>query len=327
MVVGAVSRVTGMPTHAELFELAHQAHVNWQVDRPLIDKFNHSDLKVALKLLGGEIEELNGGDKTGIFSAANIENDHRLREDYRQQEIADIIIFAMTSFDELGQEINTAGIYEGAQRVASSLNFDLVKPGRPMDYPKALSPEKNQIYLELRQRLNIEADFLLSYDGAQPELLQVVLENVLIYAVAMHSLLGVDSGRAVLEKVARNMLKYPAQMFELPEGNLSPEALEREYDQRRAEAARIFDGELGEYELIDGKYQPLDRSKQAVLDPENVIIDRPKTGTNAFYQRPEIITYERGEVRQIGILYRAIAQVIASTYGYSVKVSNLLNRD
>lgn len=315
-----------MSSHYESFDLAHQAHLNWQVDRPLIDKFNHSDLKVALKLLGDEIEELNGGDHTGIFSEENIKADHRLREDYRQQEIADIVVFAMTSFDELGLEIPTDRIYDQAEEVASHFNFKIVEAGLAMKNPAALTEAQNDAYLSLRALLNHEADFLLSYEESKRDLLPVVLENVLVYAVAMHSLIGVDTGKAVLEKVARNMLKYPAAMFALPEEELDVYELEKTYHEKRAEAATLFDGPKQEYELIDGEYQVLDRSRQVALNPDNVIEDRPKTGTTEFYAPQEHEQVVLGELRQIGIFYRAMAQVVASTYGFSVKVSSLLSR-
>lgn len=318
-----------MSTRLELFQAAHQAHIDWQVDRPLIDKFNHSDLQVALKLLGGEIEELNGGDKVGIFSKKNIEHDHRLREDYRQQEISDIIVFAMTVFDEMGIEVPAEAVYQQATAITHLFNFQMVDQDKPMSQPEPLTEKQNRLYGILKGRLNNQASLLktsfASGSGENHAELKAALTNILAHAVAMHSLLGVDSGRAVLEKVARNMLKYPAWMFGLPEEDLTLEELEKLYHEKRSEAADLFDGPEAEYQLINGEYRPVDRGKEAILDPDNLIVGRPKTGTTEFYGQPEeVAKHDHSEARPIGIWYRAAAQVIASTYGFSVKVNNLL---
>jgi hypothetical protein len=307
-------KLAGMSSHQEQFQAAHQAHVDWQTDRPLIDKFNHSDLKVALKLLGDEIEELNGGDHAGIFSGENIEKDHRTREDYRQQEIADILVFGMTAFDEMGLEIPTTNIYEKVAKIAAEFHFSLPEVGKPMARPEALNVDQNDVYQLLRELLNDEAKFLLNYDDSKREQLPTILEDVLAYAVAMHSLIGVDSGKAVIEKVARNMIKYPASKFALPEGDLSPEQLEAFYHRQRALCATEFDGEY---------VKELDEHTGEEKSGKG---ERPKTGTTEFYSPLEESKVELGELRQIGIWYRAAAQIIASTYGFSVKVSSLLKR-
>lgn len=303
-----------MTSHQEQFQAAHQAHVDWQTDRPLIDKFNHSDLKVALKLLGDEIEELNGGDHSGIFSSTNIEADHQTREDYRQQEISDIIVFGMTAFDEMGLEIPTANIYKKAAKIADEFKFTLPEAGKQMARPEALDNDQDDVYQLLRELLNDEAKFLLNYDDEKREQLPMILEDVLAYAVAMHSLMGVDSGKAVIEKVARNMIKYPAFMFALPEGDLAPEELEAFYHQQRALCATLFDGEF---------VKEIDEFTGEEKEGKG---ERPKTGTSEFYSPQVESKVELGELRQIGIWYRAAAQIIASTYGFSVRVSSLLKR-
>jgi len=304
-----------MSSRHELFQAAHKAHIDWQTDRPLIDKFNHSDLKVALKLLGDEIEELNGGDHAGIFSADNIQKDHQTREDYRQQEVSDILVFGMTAFDEIGLEIPTASIYKKVASIANEFGFNLPEAGKPMERPEALSDDENKIYESLKHLLNKEAEFLFSYDDSKKDQLPEFLENLLAYGVAMHSLIGVDSGKAVIEKVARNMVKYPASMFALPEGEMTLEELEKYYHTQRDLCATLFDGEF--IKKIDEETGEEEKGKG----------ERPKTGTSEFYQPLSTEKIELGELRPIGIWYRAAAQIIASTYGFSVKVSSLLNRN
>lgn len=285
-----------MLTHVENFHQAHRGHQMWQQDRPLIDKFNHLSVEDSLELLTGEIEELNGGDKTGVFAKKNIERNHRTREDYRQQEISDILIFAMGTFDSLGAEIPAESTYSRAEDLAHQLKFELVEPGRPMTNPKALNWWQNRKYLRLRQLLNDQVEFLVNHkDDHDHEELKEVLENVLVYAVAMHSLIGVDSSKAIFEKLARNMLKYPAFMFMLSEAEkLLPDSeLRKLYKEWRFQAADLFDGPQ---------------------DPKTE--ERPKTGTGEFYtQEPEL-----------GLFYQAWTKIVATTYGFSAKVKSLLNR-
>jgi hypothetical protein len=295
-----------MSNFSESFHQAHRAHINWQEDRPLIDEFNHSDIRVALDLLYDEIDELNGGDEVGLFSKDNIREDHVLREDYRQQEISDIIVFVFTAYDKLGEEVDMASVESRVTALAGEYQFNIPEPALGQFPPKALTEPKNDVYKTLRQKLNDEAEKVKAFNpetDTQESLIQS-LESILVYTVAMHSLIGVNSSKAVMEKIARNIIKYPANRFAMPEGDLTDEELKAHYDAERTACSEEFEGEY---------------------DPE--LGDRPKTGTTEFYVVPEPIEYEPGEARQIGIWYRAAAQIIASSYGFSVRVSNLLNRN
>lgn len=279
----------------ENFIFSHQQHVNWQVDRPLIDAVNHSGIEGDLKLLLGEIEELNGGDKLGIFSKENIKKNPDVREDYRQQEISDIIVFAMTTFDELGVKISWENIEVEIDCLMVEYGFSAPPENMVMGKPPALDAAGNEIYLKLRGFLNDEAQILKDFGAKNLEQLPRILEKILVYCVAMHSLIGVDSAAAVLEKVARNMIKYPAALFALTaEEKLLPiEVLQVRYDLLRAACAADFDG---------------------AKDPETGA--RPKTGTGKFYgenKLPEADLAD-GETRKIGILYRAAAALIAKGY-------------
>jgi hypothetical protein len=307
-----------MLTFSESFHQAHRAHQNWQIDRPLIDKFNRSELNVALGLLSGEIDELNGGDETGIFTHENFAKNPAIKSDYRQQEISDIMVFAMTSFDEIGVEMDTEEIYARANAWADGYSFDIVEPDQTVFPLKALSTEADQTYELLKTKLNEQAAIIAAYEGGETSKVEKALENILVYCVAMHSLLGVDSGRAIMEKVARNMLKYPAYLFKLTQEQMlwSDDKLEELYDEQRGIGATEFDGPKMDIEVVkeDGE--------------KKKIFDRPKTGTIKYFSPQEISNYEHNpeQVRQIGIWYRAAAQIIASTYGFSIKVSNLLSR-
>lgn len=310
-----------MSNFSESLQRAHKAHVNWQKDRPLIDIFNHSDIQVALDLLSGEIGELNGGDDTGVFNHENIK-DSAIRSDYRQQEISDIVVFALTSLDKLGVDIDLGEVEARVSVLADGYGFSMVDAEDTLFPPPALEDKHEATYEMLNGKLNEEAAKIAAFDveiGRQEDL-QRALESIVVYCVAMHSLLGVSSGKAVMEKIARNMLKYPAFMFQMtPEEMIMDEDELRElYNKRRARCATDFDGPKMDIEILDAT-QP---------SGTKTVYDRPKTGTTEFYQTPEMIEdYDPGEVRQIGIWYRAAAQVIASTYGFSVKVSNLLNRN
>ncbi|MDH5532885.1 MAG: hypothetical protein OEX81_00460 [Candidatus Pacebacteria bacterium] len=307
-----------MLSKIESFHHAHQAHRDWQIDRPLIDKFNRSELKVALGLLSGEIDELNGGDHTGIFTKKNFEKFPAIESDYRQQEISDIIVFAMTSFDEMGESINTQEIYAKAEAWSDAYSFNIVTPEDTTIPPEAFTDDQNKIYELLKVKLNEQAAVIAAYEGGETHGVSQALESILVYCVAMHSLLGVDSGKAIMEKIARNMIKYPAHLFQLPKEDMSPDELEAYYHKVRGECATEFDGPVMEQEVSNEDGSEIE-----------TIFDRPKTGTTEFYSPQQIIEYEHNpdEIRPIGIWYRAAAQVIATSYGISVKVSDLLNRN
>jgi len=272
-----------MQTSQESFHQAHQAHRDWQVDRPLIDKFNRSELKVALGLLSDEIDELNGGDRTGIFTKDHFKEDPAIESDYRQQEISDIMVFAMTSFDELNEEMDLDRIYSRASSWAYEHSFKIVSPEDTILPPQALSEEANQTYELLKIQLNEQAEIIANYDGGDTTQVAQALESILVYCTTMHSLLGVDSGKAIIEKVARNMLKYPAYSFILPEGEIDSDQLEEYFHKVRKACATEFDGEY---------------------DPD--LGDRPKIGTTKFYSPQEISEYDLDQDREMGILYRAL---------------------
>lgn len=310
-----------MSNFSESFQRAHEAHINWQKDRPLIDKFNHSDIQVAIQLLYGEIEELNGGDDTGVFNHDNIK-DAAIRTDYRQQEISDIIVFAVTAYDKLGVNVDHGEIEARVRVLASNHDFSMISSQDSKFPPAALANKHEVTYEMLKKGLNQEAAKIAAFDvetGNREDLVKA-LEGILVHCVAMHSLLGVNSGKAVMEKIARNMIKYPAFMFQMTEEELLMDDVDLKelYDTRRAECATDFDGPKMNIEVTDDS-QP---------SGKRTVYDRPKTGTTDFYTMPELIeNYQPGEQRRIGIWYRAAAQIIASSYGFSVRVSNLLNRN
>jgi len=283
-----------MQTSKESFHQAHKSHRDWQIDRPLIDKFNRSELKVALGLLSDEIDELNGGDHTGIFTKENFKKNPRIKSDYRQQEISDIMVFAMTSFDKLDMKIDADQIYARANAWANEHSFQIVSPEDTLLPPQALSGEADQTYELLKKKLNEQAAIISNYDGGDTTQVAQSLESILVYCTAMHSLLGVDSGKAIMEKVARNMIKYPAFMFKLPIKDMTAEELEAHYHRVRKESATEFDGKF---------------------DPE--LGDKPKTGTSEFYAPQEILEEENDpdQQRELGILYQALAQTRSTHYG------------
>lgn len=262
---------------SELFNFAHFSHKKWQEERPLIDMFNHSELKVTLGLLSGEIDELNGGDTVGIFSKINIEDDHLLREDYRQQEVSDIVIFLMSIFDELGETINIESIYNRAEVLSGEHGFGLVSSDETTFSPKAMEDDQNITYGILKDGLNKYANIISQYDTRSRDRGHLInaLEGILVHCVATHSLIGVNSAKAVLEKVERNHIKYPAFMFQLTEAEmlLSDDELKILYDERRAQCATDFDGPVMDIEVDD----------DTAPSGKNIIKERPKTGTTEFY--------------------------------------------
>lgn len=285
-------------TPAEFFNYAHFSHRKWQLERPLIEENN--TFAEVLDLLGPEIDELNGGDKEGVFSKDNIKSDHGLREDYRQQEISDIIIFVMSVFDTMDRKIKVEEVFSKSGQLLNNYELSLATPEQTQLPPQALSDSENETYLILRQELNNQAELLKQFDQqtGNREYLTQILEEVLVYCIAMHSLMGINSSKAVLEKVERNHIKYPEQFFQKSEG--------QSYSDKRKEVNRNFNTERF---------------------PGGEIGDRPKAGTYEYYYGyKEKLTDELSERHQIGLFYQSIAKLIASTYGFSVKVSNLLKR-
>lgn len=291
-----------MQTSIESFHQAHQSHKDWQADRPLIDKFNRSELSVALGLLSGEIDELNGGDRTGIFTKDHFKENPATKSDYRQQEISDIMLFTILSCDEIGVEVDSEEIYTRASAWANDYSFNLVEPDQTVFPPKALTTEADQIYDLLKTKLNEQAVVIAAYEGGETSEVEKALVSILVYCVAMHSLLGVDSGKAIREKVARNMLKYPAHLFKLPEGEMRAGELGAHYNKLRGECATEFDGPKMNIEVADG------------VGGKKNIFERPKNGTTEFYSPQEISDYDHDpdQVRQMGILYRALTNNIAN---------------
>lgn len=287
-----------------LFKTAAEAANNWKKDRPLIASVD-TGINTT-KLLVDEVGELNGGDKMGVFSEEEIAKDPATKADYRQQEISDIIFFSMSLHDVLGKEINIEGLYDRLLELSAELDVEVVSSDVIMSRPDGRSESKEETYQVLKERLNVEATAITTLmenvkneaDIDVNSLLEKV-ENAVVYAMAMQSILGVNSPRAVLEKVAKNALKYPAHQFQLPEGKFSPEELMNVYLERRKVSNNEFEG---------------------VVDPTTG--ERPKKGTTDLYSPQPVVIYDRSSWKnysEIGPIYQSLAWIVAQSIGLKMR--------
>lgn len=82
---------------------------------------------------------------------------------------------------------------------------------RPGDLAKSISIEAAEL-LELFQWTNSSLEDVRA-DAEQIERIKSELADVLIYALDMSVLLGLDTGELVLEKLEKAKKKYPAELF------------------------------------------------------------------------------------------------------------------
>lgn len=191
------------------------ANRHFEEDRPLLKAFNHTNISHVIEMLNGEISELNGLDKSGYFSV--LEN----REDYRQQEVADIVLFALTAYDKVALEPSESRIWQRSSEFASLLEINVVTESTVLqEVPLFIDVQATQNYEVLKRMINQERvalDATLEVDFADEakknKLIQWHLDEIMAISFCLYYLMGLHPGRAVLEKVARNMLKYQAQWF------------------------------------------------------------------------------------------------------------------
>lgn len=82
---------------------------------------------------------------------------------------------------------------------------------RPGDLAKSISIESAEL-LELFQWTNLSLDEVKN-DKKKIEEIKKELADVLIYCLDMSVLLGIDTGKIILEKIKQIEKKYPAHLF------------------------------------------------------------------------------------------------------------------
>lgn len=229
---------------------ALQAHNNdFRVDRPLLHWHNRQSLgrdelgnvtggTELVSLLKGEIAELNGYDKEGFF-AEKVDN---RREDYRQQELSDLILFMAEISDAHELGIEEATIKRASAAVAAELEIAVVPDETPLRPVKAFNEVEEEKYQLIKDLLNEQAQDLERFVMMGPLEKKHSIETLFSIIYVAFYLLGVSPIRAAFEKLARNILKFPHKKFALPEG-LSQTELRALYKTSIHEGKVLFDGE------------------------------------------------------------------------------------
>lgn len=241
------------------------AQKDFYLDRPNLAKHNREIPKIA-GLLSKEIEELNGHAADGMTV-----------EKYREQEIADIVWFALGMLEQLG-------IYPTDESlVGVAAEFNVSPPKTWQEQPQPFSEEREQQYWQIKSLLEQEAEkvsgpefqkadspWLLSREERSRLLSH--LHRIMGLTWTLFFLLEVNPYDAVMEKMARNHSKHQAKYYTKPGGS---------YEKGKADANK----------------------------------DWGSKANREFYADPPVLPPTRGERREIGFGYRLVAQAMASLWG------------
>lgn len=202
--------------------LLFKAQEDFYADRPVMNLHN-SNLTNVAALLVNEINELNGHAEDGMTL-----------EKYREQEIADIVWFALGVCRQFGEFPNPAYL---SGVVAE---FGLTVPTVEWADPQPLSQDDEARYQSIKtelvseaqtlQNINTRRHLLLMSEGEQTGTVHH-LHRVLGLSWALFSLLGVNPIDATIEKMARNHAKHTANLYQ---------DTSRTYPQARDEADRLW---------------------------------------------------------------------------------------
>jgi hypothetical protein len=166
---------------------------NFYLDRPALANFNRRGSN-NIDLLSTEVEELQGEPEYGLSIY-----------EYRSQEISDVWLFARNMLNRFKREVDEQYVlYRCLQLIGS------VSPARG-DERESLEP----LYQQILEGLNMAMHDLRACCGEEkysPEL-YFGLQEIISHATCLFFLIGKDPADACLEKIARNMLKYPANEF------------------------------------------------------------------------------------------------------------------
>lgn len=268
--------IVGQPrvTNVRTLESTNQRRSDFYRDRPLMLMQNRQDVPRLVDYFHEEVQELNGKGQEGIFAK------DQFREDYRQQEVSDIVIYALSIFETLGIEPNFDHIRMQIAEVSLENNIKPVSEETPLG-PVMLfdggleNGPKAAKYEQLKHTLKETAAQISA--SQSNEVIVKALEQVIAISFNIYYLIGVPPLRSIEEKLSRNMLKYIAELFSIAylqmaslngevitkdnfrTAKYDPEKLSEVFARQRAIAIDQFDG-------------PKD---------ENGV--RPLTGTNDFY--------------------------------------------
>lgn len=175
--------------------------------------FVNSDPYTCRGFLIEEVRELNGRDKKGLFAEPG------RREDYRQQEAADIALFCLTMAGSIGIDLRTHELQKVVDAHVHKYGIAPVTTDTAMHMPPEMPAGswEEATYEHIKAELNGSATKLGRLDlHRERDRVRAVLYELLGACFALYYLFGLDPYRAVREKIVRNELKYPAYLFALP---------------------------------------------------------------------------------------------------------------
>ena len=234
------------------------ANENFQKDRPLMDELNANPDAVRVLLIG-EIRELNGHHP-----------EYMTLNDYRQQEVADILMFVLSLAESLQIDLREKQILKLSEAVYRSYGIRPVAIGQPLALAKDFDEHAAEQYEGMKRGLAERANRLEMTELTKKHKVEIraILEGIVSDCFALYALLQVNPIRATLEKIMRNILKYQPKYFQITddirEMRDQPEyylKVRQVYAARRQLSVAAFDGEK---------------------DP--VTKQRPETGSRDFYQ-------------------------------------------
>lgn len=243
----------------------------------------HTDVTTYKHLLLGEIAEFNGGADTGYF--AEPEN----REDYRQQEVSDMVLFALSYFSGMGLDADGEPLEPNLERILwdtgewiDGFKIAEVLMSHPPGRVEMFDAEFDEKFHALKGYLNKQAHELLAtkvVDFGVDEALKIknILERIIAICFAIFHLMGVNPIRQVAEKIARNYYRHPANLLSIE--YVPPMSDDLPIDERRIVIEERYRTQAKKaHDLWDGP---------ATTDANGNPGPRPGDGTNDFYSEGE----------------------------------------
>lgn len=239
--------------------------VDFELDRPTLGAYHKLHPVHINELTFQEIGELNGPDEDGFFAQPENVQEHR------QQEVSDIVIFTLDLYDQLAEQggvvfSDEAKILELAANIAGEYGIAPVSRADSSGEPREFGPEDDAIYKKMLTQLNqsakiINPEYFDPWQALPNEAKEAVLNQIMANCYAIFYLLGLDPVSACEEKVARNHLKYPAELLQ-----------------------DDFSYIENDPDMIDFLYiEAMNRCKDQFDGPKDEKGKRPQDGTKEFY--------------------------------------------
>jgi hypothetical protein len=272
-------------------------NIHFRQQRPIMELNNRLDRSSMLRHINGELAEFNGVEEVGFWSALE------RREKYRDQELADIVIFALEVIEKTpGLELRPRAIKYRLDKLMADPELaaavQLLPVRSPVTEPLSFLPAEgddlptlenkqareaafNKLQALLNQKAELFTSSWFDFLDLDPLLLQKelkrkqrTLDEILAVCHVMFALLGRNLFHACGEKVARNIDKYAVQKF-----LMTPE--------KEAEKAGKPDDVV--LQLITTWYREISEKCKDLFDgPKDAAGNRAQTGTEEFYREMEM---------------------------------------